>query len=368
MLNKKRLVFITSIAAPHQVKFCYSLQKYFYTEFWFYKCLNKERSSWWKINLGAKCKILDNVFFKKSGKYLSFSVLKKLKNFDPDIIMIGGFSIPANYLIYLWGKRNGKKVIVLTERSRDKNAKLRKWFPFWMIMRFLYRKIDIIITTADDIVPQFRDEFRFGDKVVAGRYAADIDSYFDHEIRNAKKAYTYLYPNRLTRIYNPILAIEVFNKVLKENPGSKLFMNAAGEMLNDCEEKIQLLGIGNSVSFLTNIKSWDDLHKVYEQSDIMILPAIFSNGNFTIIEAMASGMGIVISNKILGVGNYIVDGINGFNCEPTEEAFFNGINKYIKDPELFEKHTIINRLKARPLSTKGTAKFFYSLISNNLLK
>jgi glycosyltransferase involved in cell wall biosynthesis len=143
-------------------------------------------------------------------------------------------------------------------------------------------------------------------------------------------------------------------------------MNAAGELGELCRARIAELGIGDAVEFLTNLKSWSELHKVYACCDILILPANFSNGNFTILEAMASGMGVVVSDRVLGIGKMVVDKKNGFNCEPTTEAFLERIERYIQQPELLKTHAEINRPLVGPLGMKGTARFFYERVGEYL--
>jgi glycosyltransferase involved in cell wall biosynthesis len=370
-MNKRcKLVYLSSIAVPQQIKFCNALQEYFDAEFWFYEMPDRTRGKWWRVDLGIHCKLLKNVLFFKSGvlggKYLVLNLFSQLKRFNPDIVMLGGFSIPSNMLAYLWAKKNGKKIIVFTERSRDQNGVLRKRSLTWCLIHWLYRDVDMVITSADDAVTQFRDEFGFGEKVIAGRYAADLDNYFEHPLREAKLAYTYLFANRMTEIYNPLGAIEIFAQVLIKYPGSRLLMNAAGELDEQCKARIAELNISSAVEFLINIKSWDELHNVYARSDILILPANFSNGNFTILEAMASGMGIVVSNRVLGIGKMVEDGVNGFNCEPTTADFLNRIEQYIDNPQLFQRHANLNRPKIEPLSAQGTAKFFADLVNIKL--
>ena len=370
MNHRKKLVFISSIAVPHQVRFCDALQDYFDARIWFYEFPDRTRGAWWRVDLGKHCKVLERVLFPKSGlfgaRYLALGLTNELERFNPDIVMLGGFSIPSNYLAYGWARRKGKKIIVFTERSRDINGVLRKRGLAWRVLYWLYRDVDMVMVSADDAVVQFRDEFGFGNKVVAGRYAADLDAYFEHPLREAKPAYTYLFANRMTEIYNPIGAIEIFAEVLAKYPGARLVMNAAGELGEQCRARIAELGIGDAVEFLTNLKSWSELHKVYARCDILILPANFSNGNFTILEAMASGMGVVVSDRVLGIGKMVEDGKNGFNCEPTAEAFLNRIERYILQPELFRVHAEINRTLVEPLSARGTAKFFAKMLHERL--
>lgn len=370
MNHRKKLVFISSIAVPHQVAFGNALQDYFDARIWFYEYPDRTRGVWWRVDLGKHCKVLARVLFPKSGpfaaRYLALRLTAELARFDPDIVMLGGFSIPSNYLAYRWARRKGKKTIVFTERSRDAGGVLRKRGLAWRLLHWLYRDVDMVMVSADDAVAQFRDEFGFGDKVVAGGYAADLDPYFEHPLREAKPAYTYLFANRMTETYNPIGAIAIFAAVRSKHPGSRLVMNAAGELGEQCRTKIGELGIGDAVEFLTNLKSWSDLHKVYARCDILLLPANFSNGNFTILEAMASGMGVVVSDRVLGIGKIVEDGQNGFNCEPTTEAFLNRIERYIQEPELFRAHAEINQPLVEPLCARGTAKYFSSILYEKL--
>lgn len=123
VIRMKKLGFISSIAAPHQVRFCDALQDYFDARFYFYEQPDRTRGSFWRVDLGERCKVLERVLFLKSGpfaeRYLALGLTNQLERFDPDIVMLGGFSIPSNYLAYRWARRKGKKTIVFTERSRN---------------------------------------------------------------------------------------------------------------------------------------------------------------------------------------------------------------------------------------------------------
>ena len=345
---------------------CNALQKYYDAHFYFYESLG-ERADWWKIDLGKNCHILKNVFLKKRKKYIALSHLTILKENNPDIVMLGGFSVPANYIAYLWARWHNKKTIIFTERSRDKKGNLRKRDIGWQLLRYLYRNVDMIMVSAEDILPQFRDEFRFGNKVFVSQYASDIDLYFEHPVRTAKDGYVYMFANRLTDLYNPLLAIDIFKEISDKHVTSRLHMNAIGELRGECEKKIKDLYIEDKVIFLDNIQSWVDLHEEYRKCDILLFPAKFSNGNFTIVEAMASGMGIVISDKILGYGSLISNTINGFSCEPSLHEFVTSVKKYIDNPELFDLHCSINRGVVKPLGVEATATLYNSLIHKNLI-
>lgn len=365
--RRLRLVYLSSLAVPHQVKLCEALQEYFDAEFWFYEYPDRKRGCWWRIPLGDHSKVLDRVLFFSYGfledKYYVPGLGEKLAAFDPDVVMLGGFSIPANLIAFRWAKRNHKRTVVFTERSRDSQGKLRRRGLIWHLLHWWYRDIDLVIVSAEDVKEQFRTEMGFGDKVVVGQYAADLQQYLEHEIRKAKPIYTLLFANRMTEIYNPLRAIEIFAAVRQRHPEFRLLMNAAGEMRDACVDLISALGVEDGVEFLTDIPSWNQLHHVYARADILILPARFSSGNFTVLEAMASGMGIVVSDQVMSSGKLIEDGVNGFNCPPSVEEFVDRIDRYLADPMLFEVHARINRERVASLGVVPTARLYHDLIS-----
>lgn len=358
----KRLCFISYIASPHQVRLEPYLQKYYDTYFFFYDDLGG-RQSWWKVDLGERCKILP-CKFKWHAKYLTLSPLKYLRQIKPDIVMLGGFSVPANIICYLWARWHGCKTVVQTERSRDAKGKLRGYTLMWRILHFIYRNVDMVMCTGSDIVPQFRDTFHFGDKAVAGHYPSDVDKYFKHAPRGKKDAYVLIYANRMTDIYDPLMAIDIFAEVLKRHPKTKLKMNASGELRPQVEAAIAQYGIAASVEFLDNIKHWDDLDAVYQSCDIMYLPAKFSNGNYTLVEAMCSGMAIVVSDKVKGAAPKLLsEHGTGYVLPREKQRFVDAICEIIENPDYFDKITEVNRQLKRSSTMEATAALYNQLFS-----
>jgi glycosyltransferase involved in cell wall biosynthesis len=366
MASKKRFLFISDSAVPYQVKFCYALQAYFQSEFWFYESCEQSRPAWWAIDLGEKCKILKRTVTLPGRRFLTLCLRTLLNEFDPDIVMLGGFSIPSNYLAYCWAQKRKKRVVVFTERSRTARGELRQNSIAWSVIRWLYRRVDLVIVSAEDAVHQFKEEFGFGDKVVVGHYPADLSKYFAHSRRPAKPdGLTILYANRLIDIYDPLLTLEIFFDFRSKYSSARLLMNSEGPLLPECVAKIKMLGLEDSVDLLTDITSWEVLNEVYRRCDVLLLPAKFSNGNFTILEAMASGMGIVISNKVLGIGTLLVTGTNGFRVDPLRRNFVQALESYATCPELFSIHAEINRNVVRPFTIEGTAEHLFMTLRKN---
>jgi glycosyltransferase involved in cell wall biosynthesis len=167
-----------------------------------------------------------------------------------------------------------------------------------------------------------------------------------------------MFPNRLADIYNPLGAIAIFAELLIDYPGSKLTMNAAGPLRLDAEAEINSRSLQSNVNFLDDIDSWDKLNLEYLACDVMLLPATFSNGNFTIIEAMASGMGVVISDNVLGVGKLVRNGENGYRVSSEQKAFVAAVRALLENPERTQRWAQANREKVRYLGAAGTATLY----------
>ena len=171
-----------------------------------------------------------------------------------------------------------------------------------------------------------------------------------------------IFANRLTGIYDPKLAIEIFQEFQIHHPDAQLLMNGRGEMRAQCEEIIERLGLESEIGFLDDIHSWQQLGKIYSRCDIMILPAIFSNGNYAIVEALASGMGVVISDKVMGVSNILQHEKTGFICARDKSLFVKYMQQFVNNSNLYHQIAIRGREMVKPLGTKGTANFLTELL------
>lgn len=365
---KFKVAYLTTVPAPHQIKLVEELNKHCDARFFFLDNVNRNRPSWWNIKLNKYCEVVETLVFRFKGKYFLKCIPDSLINYDPDVVMVGGFSNPASYQIYRWARNNNKKTAVFTELSRDKNGALREYGYIWRLLSHLYRNVDSIFACHPSAVHQFKIDLKFGKKVKLLRYASDIDSHLKHPIRRPSKNLTLFFPNRLVEIYNPLGALIVF-KILKEKyPDIKLKINAQGNLKPQCDEFININNLTDSVTFLTEINSWDDLPNVYESCDILVFPAKFSNGNFTINECMASGLGIVISNHVNGHGDFLKNNVNCFISSDDPKEFAFSVEKYILEPELLKVHGIKNKEAVRHLSIESVAIEYANEFSKTIKK
>jgi glycosyltransferase involved in cell wall biosynthesis len=374
-MTKKKLVYISNMASPYQVKLCYALQEYMDTEFWFYKHIEKTRPHWWKIPLGEKCKILSLTGRVPKLGYFSFVILFELIRYKPDVIWLGGF-MPWHYIVLKIAKLIKIKVVISSEplryvtNDRDKSNELIRMDnspKYVQYIRKLFKDADLYIGRGDIAVKQFIKEFGFPkDKVDMVAYPQDIEEYYNHPLRNKKKSDTFilLFANRLIDRYQPLFALEVFERLSSKYPNLELHMNNDGPLKQACVDYINNRKL-NNVYFLKQIDSWNNMHLIYKKSDILILPATYSNGNGTIIEARASGMGVVISNKINHIVKHSIHGENCYICNLEIDEFVDAVSNYIENPELLISHGKLSRKLVEFRRNSNTAKTYYDALKRH---
>lgn len=373
---KKKYLFISNMASPYQVKFCYSLQKYFNAEFWFYTYIDETRPEWWKIPLGDKCKIMNaSGRLPFIGGYFSLGLFLDLVRFRPDIIVLGGF-MKWHWIVLKVAKLFKIKVTVMSESLRyvsnddeQSSALMSKENSAKKIksIRKSFKNADLFIGMGEVAAKQFMEEFEFPkEKVATTTYPQDIEEYYNHPLRDKNKQdiFRLLFANRLVDRYQPLFALEVLDKLNSKYPNIEMYMNNDGPLKSACIEFINNRGMKN-VFFLDKIDSWNNMHLIYKKSDILILPATYSNGNGTIIEARASGMGIVVSNRINNIEDHSVNGKNCFICDLNVDEFVEAVSKYIDTPELLLTHGVLSREMVESRKNSNIARLYYNLIKDN---
>jgi glycosyltransferase involved in cell wall biosynthesis len=90
------------------------------------------------------------------------------------------------------------------------------------------------------------------------------------------------------------LIIESFSTILKEFPDSLLIR--VGERRRETDELIKKLNLGKNVLYRRGITK-EELSLLYNAADLLVFPSSYEGFGFPVLEAMASGLPVVTSNR-----------------------------------------------------------------------
>ncbi|WP_027639087.1 glycosyltransferase family 1 protein [Clostridium cadaveris] len=94
---------------------------------------------------------------------------------------------------------------------------------------------------------------------------------------------------------NHSFLLDIFSEVYKKNKDSVLLLVGNGELEKDINKKVKLLGLEDKVIF-TGVRS--DVSDIMMAMDIFVFPSLFEGMPNTVIEAQATGLPCIVSDKI----------------------------------------------------------------------
>jgi glycosyltransferase involved in cell wall biosynthesis len=163
-------------------------------------------------------------------------------------------------------------------------------------------------------------------------------------------------------LYNPMLAIDVFELVLKDYPQAKLCM--VGPEKDDSFElvkkEIEKRNFSDKVE-LTGVLSKSDWHKKSEDFDIFINTTNFDNTPVSVMEAMALGLPVVSTN-VGGMPYLIKDGVDGILVEKENAQAMKDAIVSLLVENTSQEVAVNARKKAESFAWKSVKKQWFELM------
>lgn len=94
---------------------------------------------------------------------------------------------------------------------------------------------------------------------------------------------------------NHTFLIDIFNEMHKENENSVLLLIGQGTLQNEIKEKVDKLGLANSVKFIGQVTNANDY---YNAMDVFVLPSIYEGLGMVLIEAQANELPCIASTEV----------------------------------------------------------------------
>ena len=163
-----------------------------------------------------------------------------------------------------------------------------------------------------------------------------IPNYVDVEEFSPRKDYTnpgkkivIVYPRRLYKPRGMYIALEAAEKIVKKY--NNVEFHFVGKGFKKETDDIDALCKKYPKKVFRYSKSPFEMHNVYKEADISLIPTLYSEGtSLSCLEAMASG-NLVVSTRIGGLSDLIINGYNGYLIEPNSEALYDTLEHVIEN-------------------------------------
>jgi N-acetyl-alpha-D-glucosaminyl L-malate synthase BshA len=210
---------------------------------------------------------------------------------------------------------------------------------FKRVIRFSLNSSEKAIAVSDDLVEKMELLGVNREKIVFLRNAVDRDTFKPLKNKTLRENYgikeidiLILFVGYLDVFKGIFETIEAFHDVAKKNDNIKLTMVSEGPKKGELKEMVSKFNLEDKVIFAGEIAP-SEISKYYQAADIFVLPSHIKGIPVVVIEAMACGLPVVVSNTEI-----IDDGLNGFLVPPNDKDLLaQKLEILINDPNLREK-------------------------------
>lgn len=258
-----------------------------------------------------------------------FTILKKLKQFNKqyafDVIhshsghlphLFSQFQNIAPMVVTVHATVKGlKKSIKQSDFKPDSTEFYMNLFSFGIELfeRIGFKKADRLLPVSKFTLKQISEDYEVdtGDRAQVMNTAVDINRFYPKNNDLSNKP-VLLFAGRLYAIKGVETFLDAIGIVVKKGYSVKPLLVGRGN--NEYVTK-RLSSMVQASDFTINgLVKYSDMPRIFDQSDILIVPSIYENCPITILEAMSSGK-IVVASNVGGIPEIITDGYDGFLFE-----------------------------------------------------
>ncbi len=286
----------------------------------------------------VRCKIINIPGLEINRKYPSFYeifktikyIRKNLQLINPDLVIINGDrAIILSPLFLRKNKAIGIKHMLINSKFKS------------ILNKYAFNKIDRIITISEYHKLNYCSWYNKDIKEKINVIYNPVETTYFNIIKEKSNVLRFIEIATIEERKGQLDLIKAFNKIKsKYRVPMQLHFVGIGNMLTKCQELVKSLNICDSVFFHGYHK---DIRNFFSKSNtIFILPSYDEGLPISILEAMSCKTP-VISTKIAGIPEAIIDGLNGFIINPGDiESLSYKMEEFLK-PGLIEKFGIASR-------------------------
>lgn len=250
-----------------------------------------------------------------------------------------------------------RRKVVISYHGWDERFKenMRK---YWLWFFKIILKADACIVLGNKFCQGLRD-MGYKNPIFVINGAIDTEEYKQYclPILQKKvqiKEYNLLFLARIEKYKGIYEALESYKIIKKKIDNVRLFIVGDGSDLENAKSYVKNCGLEGVVftGYLEGIAKY----KILASSYCYILPTYGEGMPLTILEAMAAGLPIIVTN-VGAIPEVVENGINGIILNsPSPNLFANAVIRLIQNPELARGMSEKNRVKAMEYDVSVVAK------------
>lgn len=347
-----RVALITNIPAPYWVSTWNQIGKELKDDFVIFFCSATEPNRNWKIP-ELKCRhvfLKENYTIKKDGTTVVHNnkdIWKHLRNFNPDIVITGGFNPTMLYAI-LYTKIFRKKLIPISdawEMSERHLGKLHK-----LIRKIIYGSSQAFLACSLKGKQYFK---QYGNerKIFITHYSIDHKKFANNN-SFSQRPFDLIFSGQLIARKNPEFFIRVVIALQKQYPSLRVLLLGDGPLKEQITGALNLAGINYSYP---GHAQQEELPYYYGQSRIFLFPTSFDAWGVVAHEALSAGTPVITTPYAGCADELVLNNRNGFILPLEESSWMEKCLELLQDEKRWQQFSENSLIAAASINNKEAA-------------
>lgn len=353
-MGKTKIAFLIEIPTPYRDSFFERLaEKRDFSFEVIYCAVTEYGRNWKEQKISYPYRILPGFTYPVIGSGIfilkvNFAVWRQLSEGNYDTVVIGGYIQPTMQLAILWCILNKVPYILLSESHNLTKRPLLTLLLKWPLVKFVVSRSrafltmgahsrDYLISYGADpndvfLLPNAPDVKKIAEQ--SREYRLGLKDL--REELGIRGSPVIIYAGRLIGIKNVKTILFAFQLAQKAVPGAGLIIAGCGPLSDYLITLAKKLKLSN-IRFTGFIQP-DVLSRYYACCDVFVLPSLDEPWGVVVLEAMASGLAVVVSSKVGCARDLVREGKSGFVVSPEDvEGFASVFIKLLRNSLLCQQ-------------------------------
>lgn len=241
------------------------------------------------------------------------TVWRRLSSLRPDVVIIGGYALPTMQLAMLWCRMHHVPYVLHSESNSLTPRPLWRRVVKWIPASWAIRGASGFLPVSSAAAAYLRARGSGKKPMFILPNSPDVEAIslqVKDRPREGDRGPTFVFVGRLVPAKDPLTLVEAFRLVRAQVPEASLLIAGEGPLARELENlcspeavtRVNLLGFVSSAQLLA----------LFEQADCLVLPSVYEPYGVVVLEAMAAGLPVILSDRVGSAQDVIEEGRNGF--------------------------------------------------------
>lgn len=282
--------------------------------------------SWEGMQLDFMHEFLSGADTREVGKNIDSTDLdNKLKSYEPDLMVVYGYSQRLQQRAIAWGRNNKVPVCMISDAVLRAPKNMVKKFLKPFFLPFIYKKIDLFFSVGDANEAYYRNYGVKDQQMIRTFFPIDT-AYYDTVLKNSELVRqrirkelgipddhkVILNVGKLISLKRQIDLIHLSNSMQNTQKKITIILAGTGPDEEYLQNQCKNIGVGGVI--FTGFIPPNTLVNYYCASDVYVHCSEYENHSLAISEAIYCGKPVVISDRCgsYGPSDDVRHGLNGF--------------------------------------------------------